>query len=78
MSTQQRCRSELRALDEHAELLVIGLILENPTLYLDEIVHKVSKLTSIVVSPPSAASSSAMALPEKNEVNSSSEMLCSL
>ena len=60
MSTQQRCRSELRALDEHAELLVIGLILENLTLHPDEIAHKVSKLTLL-----SAASSSAMALPEK-------------
>ena len=34
VSMQQRCRSELRALDEHAELLVIGLILENPIHYI--------------------------------------------
>ena len=34
-AVQQKCRPELRALDEHGELIVIGLMLENPTLYLD-------------------------------------------
>ena len=50
-AAQQRCRQELRALDEHGELIVIGLMLEDPTLYLDEVVRKVSELTSIIVSP---------------------------
>ena len=48
---QHNSRLELRVLDEHAELIVIGM-LENPTLYLDKVVHKVAELTSIVVSPP--------------------------
>ena len=48
---EQGPRPELRALDEHSELLIIGLILENPTLYLDEIVQEVSELTSVIVSP---------------------------
>lgn len=34
-------RPELRVLDEHRELLVIGLILESPTLYLDEVCRRV-------------------------------------
>ena len=32
-------------------ILIIGLILENPTLYLDELVQEVSELTSVLVSP---------------------------
>ena len=32
---QRKARPELKALDEH-ELLVIGIIMENPTPYLDE------------------------------------------
>ena len=34
---QRKARPELRALDEHNELLVIGIIMENPTLYLEEV-----------------------------------------
>ena len=75
VSKQQRCRSELRALDEHAELLVIGLISESPTLYLDEIVHKVSELTSIVVSPTICRLFKRYGFTRK--ANSSAEMLCS-
>lgn len=44
-------RPELRILDEQAELIVIGLILDSPSLYLDEICRKVHDLTSLVVSP---------------------------
>ena len=33
----QKSRPELRSLDEHSELIVIGLIVESPTLYLHEI-----------------------------------------
>ena len=32
---KQRQRQEVRALNEHSELLVVALILENPTMYLD-------------------------------------------
>ena len=49
-TVKQGPRPEMRALDEHCELLIIGLILEHPTLYLDEIVQEVNDLTSIVVS----------------------------
>ena len=47
-AAQQVMRPERRALDEQ---LIIGLILENPTLYLDELVQEVSELTSVLVSP---------------------------
>ena len=50
-AAKQGMRPEMRALDEHSELLIIGLILENPTLYLDELVQEVSELTSVLVSP---------------------------
>lgn len=72
---QHKSRLELRVLDEHAELIVIGL-LENPTLYLDEVVHKVAELTSIVVSPPTSRLLNAMASVER-EANGSTKMLCS-
>ena len=49
---KQRQRPEVRALDEHSELLVIALILENPTLYLDEVVQEVNNLTSLTISAP--------------------------
>ena len=44
-------RPELRTLDEQAEVIVIGLILESPSLYLNEVCRKVHDLTSPVVSP---------------------------
>ena len=50
-AVQRRCRPELRALDEHSELIIIGLILESPTLYLDEVVQEVKEITSLTVSP---------------------------
>ena len=50
-AAKQGMRPEMRALVEHSELLIIGLILENPTLYLDELVQEVSELTSVLVSP---------------------------
>jgi len=48
---ERRCRPELRSLDEHSELVILGLILESPTLYLNEVVREVSELTSVTVSP---------------------------
>jgi transposase len=51
-AVQRSCRPELRALDEHSELIIIGLILESPTLYLDEVVQEVKEITSLTVSPP--------------------------
>ena len=45
-------RPELRTLDEQAEVIVIGLILESPSLYLDEICRKIHDLTSLILSPP--------------------------
>ena len=46
----QKSRQELRSLDEHSELIVIGLILETPTLYLHEICQTIQEVTSISVS----------------------------
>ena len=50
-AVQRRYRPEMRALEEHSELIVIGLILESPTLYLDELIREVNELTSVTVSP---------------------------
>ena len=47
-----RFRPDLRALDEQTELAIIGLIMETPTLYLEELCKEVQILTNIVVSPP--------------------------
>ena len=47
-----RQRPEVRTLDEHSELLVVALILESPTMYLDEVVQEVKSLLSVDVSPP--------------------------
>ena len=50
-AVQRGCRPDLRALDEHSELIIIGLILQSPTLYLEEVVQEVYELTSLKVSP---------------------------
>ena len=43
-------RRELRKLDDHMELLILGLILDNPSLYLSEVCEKVEDLSGIPVS----------------------------
>ena len=48
----RKSRPYLRALDEHTELMVIGLILQSPSLYLEEICSRVHELTAVAVSPP--------------------------
>ena len=47
----RKARPELRVLDEHDELLVIGIIMENPTLYLDEVCKQILSITNITVAP---------------------------
>ena len=49
---RRKARPELRALDEHNELLVIGIIMENPTVYLEEICKRILSITNIAVAPP--------------------------
>ena len=48
---RRKARPELRALDEHDELLVIGIIMENPTLYLEEVCKQILSITNITVAP---------------------------
>ena len=48
---RRKARPELRALDEHNELLVIGIIMENPTVYLEEICKRILSITNIAVAP---------------------------
>ena len=43
-------RRELRKLDDHMELLILGLILDNPSLYLSEVCEKIEELSGILVS----------------------------
>ena len=52
-SKRRKVREELKKLDAHNELLVIGLILDSPTLYLNEVCQKTFELTGITVSPSS-------------------------
>jgi transposase len=48
---RRKARPELRALDEHNELLVIGIIMENPTLYLEEVSKHILSIANISVAP---------------------------
>ena len=45
-------RTDTRILTGHEELMVVGLLLDNPALYLSEVCQKVSDVTNIVVSAP--------------------------
>lgn len=45
-------RPQYRKLDEHHELLILGLLMENPGFYLIEICLKIKELTGAVVSGP--------------------------
>jgi len=44
-------KPEMRALDEHKELLLLSIVLQNPSVYLYELCQKVFQLTTIKVSP---------------------------
>ena len=45
-------RAATRVLSGHEELLIVGLLLENPGLYLNEICQKVFDVSNIMVSAP--------------------------
>lgn len=45
-------RTDTRVLTGHEELMVVGLLLDNPALYLSEVCQKVSDITNVVVSAP--------------------------
>ena len=49
-------RANTRMLSQYDELLVIGLLLENPSLYLGEICHEVEHVTGICVTPSTICS----------------------
>jgi len=49
---QRRDRPDKRVLNERSELIIIDLILECSTLYLDELVKEVNELVSVTVSSP--------------------------
>ena len=48
----QKRRPDLRRLDERSELFVIGLVVDNPSLYLGEVCQKVYEVYGTNVSPP--------------------------
>ena len=50
VGSPRKCRPELNVLDEQTELMVIGLILESPMLYLQEIRQAIKDLTYTSVS----------------------------
>ena len=45
-------RSDTHVLSQHEELLVVGFLLDNPALYLNEICQKLFDVTNVVVSVP--------------------------
>ena len=45
-------RAELRVLDDHHKLYILGLLYVNPALQLQEICHRIEQITSVVVTPP--------------------------
>ena len=47
----RKVRPEMRVLDSSQELLVIGVIMENPTVYLDEICKHILTVTNVHVAP---------------------------
>ncbi len=47
----QKRRPDLRRLDEHSQLFVVGLVLGNPSLYLGEVCQKVLEVDGVNVSP---------------------------
>ena len=47
----QRRRPDLRRLDDRSQLFVVGLVLANPSLYLNELCHKVYEVYGVNVSP---------------------------
>ena len=44
-------RPEMRALDEYSELVIIGVIINEPSLYFEELCQRVLDLTSTTISP---------------------------
>ena len=44
-------RHEIRAVDMHTELHVIGFVIENPSVYLSEVCYNVRDITGEAVSP---------------------------
>ena len=50
-TSHRKRRYDVRHLNHHNELFVVGLILDNPTLYLNEICHKVCEVHDVCVTP---------------------------
>ena len=48
---QQPCRQELRSLNQQDELFIIGIILDNPSVYLGEVCRAIEDVCSKNVSP---------------------------
>ena len=48
--SKQPIRYDSRVLDKYQEILVVGLIMDDPSLYLQEVCHKVAEITDIHVS----------------------------
>ena len=46
-----RSKAHLHSLDEHAQLYLLGVVMENPSLYLDELCSKISEQFNMTVSP---------------------------
>ena len=49
---QQKGSSALKKLDDHTELYIIGMVMENPALYLAEVCQNVESALGICISPP--------------------------
>ena len=47
-------RDSIRSLNDQQELIIVGLLLENPALYLSEVCQMITQATGIHISPPTA------------------------
>ena len=50
VAPKQPCRNDARILDDHHELFILGILMENPSLYLREICQCMFQATGVKVS----------------------------
>ncbi len=73
-ATKQPARHESRMLGQQHKLLVVGLVMEDPALYLKEVCGKVLEITGLQVSAPYVELYTDMGLHEGRSANLTSKM----
>ena len=49
---QRKQNSDRKKIDDHTELYIIGMVMENPSLYLGEVCQQLQEALGISISPP--------------------------